>query len=72
MEPSNVLKEAELLVQRELGKDSSGHDSWHIYRVVRTAKVIAEQEGADSFVCQLAAWLHDWQTTSWWKMNRRQ
>lgn len=59
MEPSNVLKEAELLVQRELGKDSSGHDSWHIYRVVRTAKVIAEQEGADSFVCQLAAWLHD-------------
>lgn len=59
MKSSNILKEAELLVQRELGKDSSGHDSWHIYRVVQTAKVIAEQEGADSFVCQLAAWLHD-------------
>ena len=54
-----VLEEAEVYVKRKLEKDSSGHDWWHIYRVVQTVKTIAAEEGADVFTCELAALLHD-------------
>lgn len=40
-------------------KESSGHDWWHIERVRQTALVIAKQEGADFFVVEMAALLHD-------------
>lgn len=39
--------------------DSSGHDWWHIYRVVNLAKHIGEKEGADLYVIETAALLHD-------------
>lgn len=39
--------------------DSGGHDFGHVERVYRTAVDIAEKEGADVFVCALAAALHD-------------
>ncbi|NEW07003.1 HD domain-containing protein [Paenibacillus sp. SYP-B3998] len=54
-----VLLAAESLVKAKLERDSSGHDWWHIYRVVQTTKRIATEEGADGFVCELAALLHD-------------
>ncbi|MGG1513996.1 HD domain-containing protein [Paenibacillus oryzisoli] len=54
-----ILRAAEALVKEKLERDSSGHDWWHIYRVVQTAKAIAAREGADGFVCELAALLHD-------------
>lgn len=54
-----ILLAAEALVKEKLERDSSGHDWWHIYRVVQTTKRIAAQEGADTFVCELAALLHD-------------
>ncbi|MFC5446919.1 HD domain-containing protein [Paenibacillus aestuarii] len=54
-----ILQAAEALVKEKLERDSSGHDWWHIYRVVQTTKRIAAMEGADSFVCELAALLHD-------------
>ncbi|MET3557366.1 uncharacterized protein ABID29_000475 [Streptococcus rupicaprae] len=40
-------------------KDSSGHDWWHIDRVRRAALTIAKEEGADGFICEMAALLHD-------------
>ncbi|RKP51584.1 HD domain-containing protein [Cohnella endophytica] len=43
----------------KLEKDSSGHDWWHIDRVVRMTRTIARAEQADSFVCEMAALLHD-------------
>ncbi|MZQ83818.1 HD domain-containing protein [Paenibacillus sp. 5J-6] len=55
----SILLAAEALVKEKLERDSSGHDWWHIYRVVQTTKRIAAQEGADAFVCELAALLHD-------------
>ncbi len=55
----HILEAAERFARFELEKDSSGHDWWHIYRVTQTAKAIAAEEGADSFVCELAALLHD-------------
>ncbi|MDR6883648.1 HD domain-containing protein [Bacillus sp. 3255] len=54
-----ILRAAEALVKEKLERDSSGHDWWHIYRVVQTTKRIAAREGADAFVCELAALLHD-------------
>jgi uncharacterized protein len=55
----NIIKEARSFVCSELEHDSSGHDWWHIYRVTNLAKYIAKNEGADLFVCELAALLHD-------------
>jgi uncharacterized protein len=42
-----------------LGGDSTGHDWWHVERVRRMALHIARCEGADTFVVELAALLHD-------------
>lgn len=42
-----------------LSGEASGHDWWHIHRVTNLAKTIAEQEGADLFICEMAALLHD-------------
>ncbi|NIO22983.1 MAG: HD domain-containing protein, partial [Candidatus Aenigmarchaeota archaeon] len=44
-------------------KNSEGldynHDFEHIERTVKLAKLLAEGEGADRDVCEVAAWLHD-------------
>lgn len=39
--------------------DPSGHDYYHTLRVVKTATQIAQEEGANLFLVQLAAALHD-------------
>jgi uncharacterized protein len=39
--------------------EGSGHDWWHIERVRRMALRIAQEEGADRFIVELAALLHD-------------
>lgn len=59
MERDLILQQAEAFVRQELAADSSGHDFWHIDRVRTMAQRIAREEGADVFVCQLAALLHD-------------
>ncbi|MBM7567622.1 HD domain-containing protein [Paenibacillus sacheonensis] len=55
----SVLAAAEQYARDELGGDVTGHDWWHIHRVVRMARHLAEREGADIFICVLAALLHD-------------
>lgn len=59
MDKQEILKKAEQFAKEVLEKDSSGHDWWHIYRVAQSAKTIAFQEGADTFICEMAALLHD-------------
>jgi uncharacterized protein len=54
-----TLASAAAHVRDALAHDSSGHDWWHIDRVTRLARVIADRERADPYVCQLAALLHD-------------
>nr|WP_207755047.1 HD domain-containing protein [Alkaliphilus hydrothermalis] len=39
--------------------EGSGHDWWHIYRVTQLSKKIAQKEGANLYICTLAALLHD-------------
>lgn len=53
-----ISRTAEFIRQR-LQDDSSGHDWWHIDRVRRNAVYLAQTEGADVELCELAALLHD-------------
>lgn len=54
-----IIAAAEMFVRDLSAKDFSGHDWWHIERVRRLSLTIALEEGADPFVCELAALLHD-------------
>ena len=46
-------------VKSRLSGEATGHDFFHTYRVWKTAQSIALEEGADMFVVQMAALLHD-------------
>jgi uncharacterized protein len=54
-----LLLAAEAFAQQTLAHDSSGHDWSHIERVRQVALTIAQAEGANSYICELAALLHD-------------
>lgn len=54
-----MISEAREYVKGRLANEPSGHDWWHIYRVAEWSKKLAEQEGADAVVCELAALFHD-------------
>jgi uncharacterized protein len=54
-----MIEQTEEFVKRQLANESSGHDWYHIYRVQKLSENIAEQEGADPFICVMAALLHD-------------
>lgn len=59
MKDSDILKRLELHVEKELAREASGHDWWHIVRVRHLATTIAQREKADLFICQAAALVHD-------------
>jgi uncharacterized protein len=59
MDKQAVLQEAQRFVKHMLENDTTGHDWHHIERVTRTAQILARKEGADEFICRLAALLHD-------------
>lgn len=59
MEKETLLTRTEIFVKSLLEGDSSGHDWWHIHRVRSLALMIARSEGADLFLVELAALLHD-------------
>ena len=59
MNSADILTATAALVREKLSGDSSGHDWWHIDRVRRNALHIASAEGADLFITELAALLHD-------------
>jgi uncharacterized protein len=59
MKEENILLEVATYVEQKLSGEGSGHDWWHIVRVRNMAKNLALAEGGDSFICQLAALVHD-------------
>lgn len=61
-----IIKKTEEFVKEKLSGDGTGHDWWHIKRVVGNAKQIAKIEGGDLFIIELAALLHD---IADWKFN---
>lgn len=56
--PSIVAK-TEAYLRETLAGDGTGHDAWHVLRVRRLALHLARHEGADPYVVELAALLHD-------------
>ncbi|WP_028782979.1 HD domain-containing protein [Thalassobacillus devorans] len=59
MNESNVIEKIECYVKELFEDDVTGHDYFHMRRVARQARELAEQEGADSFFAEAAGWLHD-------------
>lgn len=55
----NIIEQTRQYVEVQLADDGSGHDWWHIYRVWMLAVKLAEAEGANRTVTELAALLHD-------------
>lgn len=54
-----VLKETETYIHNYFENEGSGHDWWHIYRVRNLALNLAETEGGDLYLIEMAALLHD-------------
>ena len=56
---SEIIRRTEDFVKTQLTNAEGGHDWWHIYRVWKLAKQIAENEGVDSIIIDLGSLLHD-------------
>jgi uncharacterized protein len=59
MEREAIIRKTADYVRGRLEDDASGHDWWHAWRVWNLAKRIGAEEGADLFVVEMAALLHD-------------
>ena len=56
---SGIIKRIAGKVKEHFQGEGSGHDWWHVYRVWRLSRQLAEGTGADLFVVELAALMHD-------------
>lgn len=61
-----VIEKTRAFAQSFFGDDGSGHDWWHVYRVWNMAIQLAEAEGADRTLVEIAALLHD---VADWKLS---
>ncbi|MBE3595151.1 MAG: HD domain-containing protein [Candidatus Carbobacillus altaicus] len=59
MDKASVIQAALAWIRKVSEEDATGHDYWHLQRVLNTALYLAEQEGADPFIVALAALFHD-------------
>lgn len=59
MNKLNIIEKTIEFVKSTLADAEGGHDWWHVYRVWKTAKHIAQFEDADMFIVELGALLHD-------------
>ena len=55
-----ILNLTKVFVRKKLEGEGTGHDYYHIERVVKIAEIISKEEGqGDLFLIKLAALLHD-------------
>ncbi|MEH0157722.1 HD domain-containing protein [Limibacter armeniacum] len=59
MDKQTIIEKTASFIKAKFEGEGSGHDWWHIYRVWKSAISIAEAEGADTFIVELGALLHD-------------
>jgi len=57
--PEKIILKTVEYVKMSLDEAEGGHDWWHVYRVWKMAKHIAQHEDVDRFVVELGALLHD-------------
>lgn len=55
----NVLKKISEKVKEYYGKKKGAHDLEHTLRVLRLAEKLCVKEKADSYIVQMACWVHD-------------
>lgn len=58
-EQKNIVSRTAKYVKAELGREATGHDWLHVERVWANAKALGRGSGADMYVVELAALLHD-------------
>ncbi|MDH5762149.1 MAG: HD domain-containing protein [Nitrospinota bacterium] len=61
-----LIEKIRQFAESHFADDGSGHDWWHVHRVWNTAKHLADAEGADRTIVEIAALLHD---VADWKLN---
>lgn len=59
MDYDRILKAAELHIKKLFSGEGTGHDYFHVERVVNNAIKIAKNENSDLFLVELSARLHD-------------
>lgn len=59
MNEIEILQKTQEFIYKGFTGEGTGHDYFHIERVVKVAKRIAREESANLFLVELAAWLHD-------------
>jgi len=59
MSNQEIIEKTVVFVKNELKNAEGGHDWWHIERVWKNARTIAQTEPADPFIVELGALLHD-------------
>ena len=59
MNKQEIIQNTVEFVKYTLSDAEGGHDWWHIYRVWKSAKHIAQHENVDLFIVELGALLHD-------------
>jgi uncharacterized protein len=59
MTTADIIVRTEAHVRKLLAGEGTGHDWFHVERVRRTALAIAQEEGGEAFIVELAALLHD-------------
>ena len=59
MDKQEILNLTQAYIKKTFLDEGTGHDYFHIERVVVNARKILETENADSFLVELAAWTHD-------------
>lgn len=59
MKNEEILYKTQEYIKETFLKEGTGHDYYHIERVVINARKILETESADRFMVELAAWMHD-------------
>ncbi|GLY80080.1 HD domain-containing protein [Actinoallomurus sp. CA-142502] len=59
LDRGEVIERTAAFVRSRLHSDSSGHDWWHVERVRGLALLLGRREGADEYITELAALLHD-------------
>jgi len=56
---SKIIEEVKAEIKKQFEGEGTGHDWWHMVRVVNNALTIGRKENANLFLVELAAWLHD-------------